>query len=389
MGIKIAHERFLDDLAVPRAGGAGGAPAVFLSGNGPLVQVLQYQLRDQEGRGRTFVRGVKEYVNWYTTRHPGATPPEHVLIYDEAQRAWDAEQVATRHGEHGEGKSEPEHFVEFAERIPGWCVVIGLIGQGQEIHVGEEAGLAQWQRAIEASPRSDDWSVFLPPNAAGQFGVLQRTHHDRRLHLSGATRFHFAGDVEDWVADLVRGLDPDSLTRRARVLDAAGFHLRITRDLDAAKAYLRQRYDDDPDARFGMLASARDKDLPRFGVPNQMSPNRFPYGAWYVEGDGDYLGRSCRALRDCVTEFGAQGLELDATLLAWGTDFARVDGEWTNRLAKRYLNPRRVRDPFQLRQNAYRVLLTRGRDGTVVFAPPIPYLDETFEYLLSAGFRNL
>ena len=387
VGIKIAHERFLDDLAVPRPGGGTGAPAVFLSGNGPLVQVLQYQLRDQEGRGRTFVRPVKDYVNWYTTRHPDATPPEHVLIYDEAQRAWDAEQVATRHGAHGEGKSEPEHFVEFAERIPGWCVVIGLIGQGQEIHVGEEGGLCQWRRAIEGSSRASEWSVYAPEGALMQLGSLPRTTIDARLHLGGALRFHFAGDVEQYVADLVGGQPPGHLADLAAGLDSEGFHLRITRDLDEAKAYLRSRYDNDPEARFGMLASARDKELPRFGVPNQLSPTRFPYGAWYVEGDGDYLGRSCRALRDCVTEFGAQGLELDATLLAWGTDFIREKGAWTNRLAKRYMNPARVKDPFQLRQNAYRVLLTRGRDGTVVFVPPIPALDETFVYLCASGFR--
>lgn len=106
-------------------------------------------------------------------------------------------------------------------------------------------------------------------------------------------------------------------------------------------------------------------------------------------GDGDYLGRSCRALRDCVTEFGAQGLELDATLLAWGTDFIREGGQWTNRLAKKYREFWRIKDAYQLRQNAYRVLLTRGRDGTVVFVPAIPALDETYRYLAAAGFRLL
>lgn len=389
VGIKIAHERFLDDLALPRADGNKRPPAVFLSGNGPLVQVLQYQLRDIEGRGRTFVRPVKDYVSWYTTKHPEAVPPEHVLIYDEAQRAWDAEQVATRHDAAGVAKSEPEHFIDFAERIPGWCVVIGLIGQGQEIHVGEEAGVAQWRRAIQGSRYADSWSVYAPSRVLGEFGSLPRTQVDDRLHLSGALRFHFAGSVEEFAADLVEGASATVLAKRAAKLERDGFHLRITRGLDDAKRYLRDRYADDPDARYGMMASARDRELPRFGVPNQLSPTRFPYGAWYVEGDGDYLGRSCRALRDCVTEFGAQGLELDATLLAWGADFIREGGSWTNRMAKRYLNPRRVKDPFQLRQNAYRVLLTRGRDGTVVFVPPIPVLDETYEYLASAGFRGL
>ncbi len=388
VGIKIAHERFLDDLAIPRSDGRIPAPAVFLSGNGPLVQVLQYQLRDTEGRGRTFVRPVKDYVNWYTTRHPDAVPPEHVLIYDEAQRAWDAEQVATRHETAGVPKSEPEHFIEFAERIPGWCVVIGLIGQGQEIHIGEEAGLGQWRKAIENSPHADTWTVHAPPRAISDFGVLSQTVVDDRLHLSGALRFHFAGGVEQYAADLVDGAQPDELARRAASLEREGFHLRITRDLDVAKQYLRDRYSDDPDARYGLMASARDKELVRFGVPNQLSPTRFPYGAWYVEGDGDLLGRSCRALRDCVTEFGAQGLELDATLLAWGSDFIRDRGHWSNARAKRYLQPKRVRDAFQLRQNAYRVLLTRGRDGTVVFVPPVPLLDETYAYLAAAGFRS-
>jgi hypothetical protein len=90
-----------------------------------------------------------------------------------------------------------------------------------------------------------------------------------------------------------------------------------------------------------------------------------------------------------VTEFGCQGLELDAALLAWGTDFIRTAGEWTNDRARRYQNAGRVRDPYQLRVNAYRVLLTRARDACVVFVPPIPIMDETFDYLLRAGFREL
>jgi hypothetical protein len=389
IGIKVAHERYLDDLALPRSDGRYRPPAVFLSGNGPLVQVLQYQLRDMTGTGKAFVRGVKEYVNWYTTKHPHAVPSEHVLIYDEAQRAWDAEQVATRHDANARGKSEPELFIEFAERIPGWCVVIGLIGQGQEIHVGEEAGVAQWRRAIEGSPDPSAWSVSAPPGLAGSMSSLDRLEVDTCLHLAGALRFHFAGSVEGFAAGLVDGAPAHVLAPQARELDDAGFHLRITRDLDAAKGYLWKRYAEDPDARFGLMASARDKDLWRFDVPNNAGQRFFDYGAWYVEGEGDYRGRSCRALRECVTEFGAQGLELDAALLAWGTDFIREDGAWSNRLAKRYRDASRVQDPFQLRQNAYRVLLTRGRDGSVVYVPQLPALNETYDYLVSAGFRRI
>jgi hypothetical protein len=90
-----------------------------------------------------------------------------------------------------------------------------------------------------------------------------------------------------------------------------------------------------------------------------------------------------------VTEFGCQGLELDAALLAWGTDLMREQGAWTNRLAKRYAKPRLIRDAFRLRRNGYRVLLTRARDATIVFVPEIPALDETHRFLVDSGFRTL
>ena len=176
----------------------------------------------------------------------------------------------------------------------------------------------------------------------------------------------------------------------AQELERQGYHLRITRDLAEGSEYLRQRYRDDASARFGLIASSKDRTLPRFGVNNDFqSTKRVHFGPWYGEGDGDYLGRSCRALRECVTEFGAQGLELDATLLAWGTDFIRERGRWTNEHARGYQKRWMLKDPFRLRLNSYRVLLTRARDVTAVFVPPIPVLDETYEYLRSSGFRLL
>lgn len=168
VGLRVAHAHFLDDLAVPRHDGQPTTPAVFLSGNGPLVEVLQYELREAGGGGKAFVRGVRDYVKRYS-RKKDLVPPEHVLIFDEAQRAFDAVQVSVTHKNTSglePGKSEPEHFIEFAERIPEWCVVVGLIGEGQEIHVGEEAGLIQWRHAVEGCANPDDWEVHCPPEAA-------------------------------------------------------------------------------------------------------------------------------------------------------------------------------------------------------------------------------
>lgn len=391
VGLSLVHSPFLDDLAVPRANGRPTSPAVFLSGNGPLVEVLQYELKADAGGGKTFVRGVKDYVKYYSAR--GRVPAEHVLVYDEAQRAYDAPMVASKHPDMAStARSEPELFVEFAERVPEWCVVVGLIGGGQEIHVGEEAGTVQWADAINASPHRGEWIVHGPASLLETFSATRYTP-DPVLNLDKSLRSHLSEDLHRYVAGIVSN-PPASAERQAgfaRILAEQGYDLRITRDLDVARTYLRERYADSPDARYGIVASSRDKDLVRFGVMNDFQSTKvLRYGPWY--GDDEHLpgSRSCRLLRDCVTEFGAQGLELDAALLAWGTDFLLAEGRWSIDGARRYRKGRpKVRDPWQLRANAYRVLLTRARDATVVFVPRLPELDATCAYLQASGFRPL
>ncbi|MBU4175192.1 MAG: DUF2075 domain-containing protein [Planctomycetes bacterium] len=391
VGLRIAHAHFLDDLAIPRENGTASAPAVYLSGNGPLVQVLQYELREAGGGGKAFVRGVRDYVKRYSGKKD-LVPSEHVLIFDEAQRAFDAEKVSATHkGTAGfeAGKSEPEHFIEFAERIPEWCVVVGLIGGGQEIHVGEEAGLVQWRHAIEGCSNPADWEVHCPPEVADIFsGSEVRRTVNRQLSLDTEIRFHLATDLHDFIASVLENKPIRYSLQTAGMLEHQGYHLRIARDLDVAKRYLRDRYAECPEKRFGMVASAKDKDLVRFGVPNDFqSTKRMRFGPWY--GDPEDSPNSCRRLAEVVTEFGAQGLELDAVLLAWGTDLMMEDGRWSNRKARGYQKSAHVGDPYQLRINAYRVLMTRGRDATVVFVPPLNELDETYDYLVATGFKEI
>ena len=391
VGLRIVHAHFLDDLAIPRANGKSGVPAVFLSGNGPLVEVLQYELKGAGGGGKAFVRGVKDYVKRYSSS-PGLVPPEHVLVFDEAQRAFDAEQVQAKHSNtpgFKKGKSEPEHFIEFAERIPQWCVVIGLIGGGQEIHVGEEAGLGQWRKAVEQAIKNDNWIVHGPDALRPVFEgsevpfILSET-----LNLDTEIRFHLAKDIHIFVDSLLTG---DSVLRNkkmAQKLSEQSYHLRITRDLDLAKTYLRERYKENKEARFGLLASSKDKDLINFNINNDFqSTKRIRFGPWYTDDEDSEGDRSCRRLEDVVTEFGAQGLELDATLLAWGTDLVMKNGKWSNDRARGYMRKAHVKNPYQLRINAYRVLLTRGRDATVVYVPPMGILDDTYQYLKNSGFK--
>jgi hypothetical protein len=386
VGLQIAYERFLDDLAEPtQSGEKPSAPAVFLSGNGPLVEVLQYELKGAGGDGRVFIRNVKEFVLKYSKKRSGP-PPHHVLIFDEAQRAWDAERVRLKHDDPNAG-SEPEAFVNFAERVPGWCVVIGLIGGGQEIHLGEEGGMALWADAIAKSDA--DWEVSGPSHFREVFedkGVTYTASDD--LHLDRSVRFHFAAALSDWATGVISDKpDVAQLAAIAKDLANKGYQLRVTRSLRIAKDFLWKKYDGVPDARFGLLHSSRDKrigeviDLPR--------RRRFGWiGPWYA--DPAESPESCRRLIQPISEFEAQGLELDHTLLIWGTDFVLNGGAWGNALAKRYKSTSKVQNPIQLRRNAYRVLLTRGREGAIICLPQfLKELDETFDFFVAAGCKVL
>ena len=186
------------------------------------------------------------------------------------------------------------------------------------------------------------------------------------LRRDGAISFHFADDLDEWVELLLEGDDPARGRELAARLERAGYHLRMTRDLEVAKRYLFERYADAPDARYGLLASSRDKMLePDWGIPNGWhATQRVQLGPWYGEGDGDR--RSCRQLEQCVTEFGAQGLELDAVLLAWGTDLS-ASGRHRRPLPHRRLVDRRALD--QRARQAARPLGARQRSAASTPAP--------------------
>ena len=380
VGLRVAHAPNTSPAEVD-----GGPPgAIFLSGNGPLVEVLQYVLES-----KAFVRPVKAYVNRHKDR-PSLVPNENVVIFDEAQRAHDADRVSEVHRAKGR-LSEPELLIEFAERRPDWAVVVGLIGGGQEIHVGEEGGIGLWVQALRESSEPESWHVHGPRTMREAFDGLSFSV-EQALNLEQTIRSHMATELHEYVGRLMNPR-PDaaaSVLPIAQRLEREGHDLRITRRLDLAKAYLEGRYADHPEARFGLVASSRDKDLePAFGIPNGWNATKqVKYGPWYNDPEEHGEGRSCRHLNTCVTEFGAQGLELDAVLLAWGTDFVLRNGSWSNARARGYRAPGPV-NPWQLRANAYRVLLTRGRDAHVVFVPELSCLDETYSYLVASGFRPL
>lgn len=384
VGLQLVHSGWLDDLAIDR-GGRKQSPAVYLSGNGPLVAVLQDALRGGDVPGSTFVQDIKKYVAYYSGR-TSRTPPEHLIVFDEAQRAHDAARVAEVHGR-PHGPSEPDLLLEFCSRIPEWCVLVALIGEGQAIHVGEEGGTELWHEAINRRPAVEKWTVHAAPRLiANVFSSTENAVADDRLDLDVELRFHLTPRVHEFVAMLLDRSGIDSIGRIAAELYEGGHRFLLTRSLAAGKAYLRERYGEAPEARYGMLASSKDRLLSAFDVDNSFqTTKRLKVGPWYNRPPMDPL--SCCQLETVATEFSSQGLELDAALVAWGSDLVRERGVWSNRLSRGTRGA--VRDPLQLRKNVYRVLLTRGRDGTVIFVPSHPDLDETWRFLRDCGLRDL
>ena len=395
VGLRAVHAQYLDDVVEASTSRRTTQPAVFLSGNGPLVQVLQYELKDAEQGGGTFVKGMFDFVGNYGGR-PTRVPRQHVIVFDEAQRAFDAAMIREKYRRKNPdavqtGLTQPGLLADIATRLPDWGVLVGLVGEGQHIHKGEEGGIAQWAEALRHSPA--EWDVYLQAHLAGPFEAHGlKPHACRTLNLDTELRFHLAEGLHDLVRGILGAEPPAKLQGLSARLEREGLDLRITRDRATAESYLRDRYRDHREARFGLIASSRDKLLRQYGIGNDFqSTKRIEVGPWFGDDEHAAGGLSCRLLRECVTEFQCQGLELDAALLAWGNDFVLTDQGWDISRGSQFRagGTVPVHNPKELRANSYRVLLTRGRDATVVWIPPVPLLDRTYAYLCEAGYRVL
>lgn len=343
LGLQFVHE-LGDDME---------QSGIFLSGNDPLVDVLQDALGN-----KIFVRRMHDYILNYAIRHRPMLPFP-VIVFDEAQRAWDVQRMTEKKAH---PRSEPDILMEVCVTLPSWGVVIGLVGEGQEIYVGEESGLPQWgvavQRAVASSGKAV--TVHLPTALQGTFSGLDVAPDDR-LSLTTSLRSHRASDFHLWIAALMDGRLEEA-GRVASRLRETPFELYFTTDLLRAKQYLHARYAGEPSKRFGLLASSKSLNLPELGIDTSFrATQRLKLGPWFNAEPSD--PRSCCQLSIPMTEFQCQGLELDMPLICWGDDLG-WDGQWTA-----FRRTKAAQDSRQLRINSYRVLLSRGRDGVVVFLP--------------------
>lgn len=391
----------------------GESRAVFLSGNGPLVAVLQEALtRDEINRlhGRVrkseIRRKVKPFIqNIHHFRDEGirtsAAPYDHVVIFDEAQRAWNREKTADfmkrRKKLPDFNQSESEFLIAYLDRHNDWAVIICLVGGGQEIHTGE-AGIAAWLNAVRESFRN--WVIYVSPDltdseyAAGHaldaFAGHSRVVRDARLHLSTSMRAFRSEKVSAFVKAT---LDCDGKRARDLLQEVSSrYPIALTRDLSRAKRWLHEHARGSE--RYGLVASSQALRLKPHAIDVRVSVDPIH---WFLNDRHDT--RSSYYLEDIATEFQIQGLELDWICVAWDADLRLEGRSWRyHSFRGDSWNTIHKADRKQYVLNAYRVLLTRARQGMVIFVPagddsdetrPTQFYDQTYAYLSDTGITQI
>jgi hypothetical protein len=385
--------------------------AVFLSGNGPLVAVLREALasdeversqlageptskEDAKRHASAFIQNIHHFRDEYVGNRE--VPTERVVVFDEAQRAWTREQASNFMEERGHSNfdmSEPEFLLSVMNRHPGWCVVVCLIGGGQEIHTGE-AGLGEWFSAIKKHYRN--WDVHISDRLTDADylgkeaeGAVPPATQDSALHLAVAVRSFRAEAVSEFVGSVIAG---DASAARAAIKELTKYPLVITRDLESARDWLRNQARGTE--RTGLVASSNGIRLKPVGVFVKAKINP---PTWFLAEKEDV--RSSYALEDAATEFDVQGLELDWVGMCWDANFRREGNTWKPYYF-RGSRWERIQDPTRAAYlaNAYRVLLTRARQGMVILVPhgseldhtrTPAFYDETHAFLLGCGIPEL
>jgi hypothetical protein len=406
-GLNIANSRMLADK---------DEHAVFLSGNGPLVEVLREALtRDlvktskEKGkpvtkdsakrRTSSFIQNIHHFRDEYLKYD--VAPTEKVVVFDEAQRAWTKKQVSSfmkrKKGIENFEMSEPEFLIDVMNRHEEWCTIVCLIGGGQEINTGE-AGLEEWISAFEKSYK--DWDIYFSNLIVDSSNYIktetqrkwltENANSAQELHLSVSVRSFRSEKVSDFIQQLL-----DLNINNAKNVFSEikkDFPIYITRDLKIAKNWLKK--ESRGSERTGIIASSGARRLRALGVDvkNDISaPN------WFLNREDDI--RSSYFLEDTATEFDIQGLEIDRTCLVWGANFYISNGKWKyqNFKGSKWMNINQEISKEYLK-NTYRVLLTRARQGMVIFIPegseidhtrPSHFYDGTYNYLKDVGIEEI
>ena len=384
----------------------------FMSGNGPLVKVLQHLFTQESMRGgakapqaraeaKTLIENVHVFARYQTEDNPGP-PSNHAIIFDEAQRAWNRAQNKKKFQR---DYSEPEMLLRIMERHNDWAVVVALVGGGQEINDGE-AGLEEWGRALSNSAK--DWVVYASPEVleGGSSTAGHRLFDDpakqkevrtsSALHLRTSNRSLRADQLARWVNLVLEG----DAGKAASLGITARFPILLSRDLNQTRLKLREQ--GIGANRYGLVGSSGAARLRAEGLePSSTFHADYQWEHWYLADETD-VRSSCRC-EVFATEFEIQGLELDWIGLCWGGDFIWSESEgWQLRALRlgRVSKWSAIKSGEKqiYRRNAYRVLLTRARQGMIIFVPRgniddptnLPgEFEETAQYLIRCGVTSL
>lgn len=357
---------------------------VFLSGNGPLVKVLREALARDNKRSNgvskkvalkkvsTFIQNVHHFLEEYYGNQK--VPIDKVIVFDEAQRAWDEKQEYRKFQRKA---SEPDMILGIMDRHPSWAALIALIGGGQEIYDGE-AGLREWGRALKES--YPHWEIFISPeleqghhSTAGDtlFEIVPENliiHRSLDLHLSIPVRTYRAEKLAEYIEHVLNGrVDEANITKNY----LKEYPVFLTRDLNTAKEWLRKRQRGM--RRAGLIASSGARRIKPYGLD---VTKELDACSWFLNPDDDV--RSSCFLEDPATEFSIQGLELDYAGVCWGGDFRRENSSWKyHRFTGTKWQNVNSATTQKFILNKYRVLLTRAREGFIIWVPPGDGIDQT------------
>lgn len=321
-----------------------GEHAVFLSGNFPLVQVLQEALvrdriesmkklgltvkkSDERRKTNAFIQIIHKYRDSFINNND--IPPEHIVIFDEAQRSWNHKKIAnfmkTKKGIPNFAYSEPEFLIGTMDRHKNWAVIVCLIGGGQEINDGE-GGLPEWFNALKA--KFKNWNIYVSCSLKDEYLINNEwknmtsdlnINETKDLHLSISLRSFRTPDLSDFIK---HSLDLDiNIAKQIYKNVNNKYPIRITRDLKKAKEWIKEKAMGSQ--KYGILASSGALRLKPEGI---FVKNKVDVCNWFLNSKEDV--RSCYALEDVVTEFDVQGLEVDYSIVCWDADFRIKEGKW-------------------------------------------------------------
>ncbi len=400
------------DIATKYLDASGGSQSVFLSGNGPLVAILtealardavdiakKKNLKLKKGEARSQVKAFIQNVHHYRDEYlrDERAPIDHVAIFDEAQRAWNHHKTADfmkrKKNVVAFPHSEPEFLVSCLDRHTDWAVIVCLVGGGQEINSGE-AGIGEWIDSIDRS--FPNWKIYVSDRLIDSEydAVRSLEKFETQSNIVRNNDLHLAVSMRSFRAEKVSSFVKNVLDREVEAAkdDLAKFRHRypivLTRNLEKAKSWLREKARGSE--RYGIIVSSNAQRLKPLAidVKSPMNPVK-----WFLEGKQDV--RSSYYLKDVATEFHVQGLELDWACVTWDADFRHTRSGWsTHSFVGDKWHRVKKDERQQYLKNAYRVLLTRARQGMVIVVPEGngedhtrlgEFYDSTYEYLSGIG----